>query len=184
MPVALSPWTEERIVDLKLYAEQGYSCSQIAGLLGNATRNSVVGKLHRLGISTVNQPGGGSRKKNPTPRRSVAKSRVFATRWGASDDHVKPPLDLSRLRAADLIPLHVSLVQLGASSCRFPYGDGPFTFCGHDTLGQGSYCDQHHWLVYKAPETRQPRPDTAAMNRQKYPTAAVLAALEATEEAA
>lgn len=44
-------WTDERIATLRELWEQGLSASQIAGKLGNITRNAVIGKVHRLGLS-------------------------------------------------------------------------------------------------------------------------------------
>lgn len=44
-------WTDERIATLRDLWEQGLSASQIATKLGNITRNAVIGKVHRLGLS-------------------------------------------------------------------------------------------------------------------------------------
>lgn len=184
MPAPLGVWTDDRISELKLYAEQGYTCSQIAAMIGNATRNSVIGKLHRLGLTTKNEPGGGGFKKTKRPPRSrVAKSRIVSTRW-ASDGKVKPPLNFAELRGADLVPLHISFEGLTANSCRFPYGEGPYTYCGHDTLSVGSYCDQHQRIVYRQPGERALRPDTTFRNLQTFANVEVLRALDVAEEAA
>jgi GcrA cell cycle regulator len=44
-------WTDERVELLKKLWNDGLSASQIAGELGNVTRNAVIGKVHRLGLS-------------------------------------------------------------------------------------------------------------------------------------
>ena len=44
-------WTEERVEMLKRLWQEGLSASQIAGELGGVTRNAVIGKVHRLGLS-------------------------------------------------------------------------------------------------------------------------------------
>ena len=45
-------WTDEIIEQLKQHWSEGKSASQIASLLGNGlTRNAVIGKVHRLGLS-------------------------------------------------------------------------------------------------------------------------------------
>ena len=45
-------WTDERVEKLKRLWAEGLSASQIAGELGNGiTRNAVIGKVHRLGLS-------------------------------------------------------------------------------------------------------------------------------------
>lgn len=46
-------WTDERIDSLKRLCAEGKSASRIAGELGGVTRNAVIGKLHRLGLSTA-----------------------------------------------------------------------------------------------------------------------------------
>src|SRR5947209_18584639 len=44
-------WTDDRVEQLKKFWEAGLSASQIAAELGNVTRNAVIGKVHRLGLS-------------------------------------------------------------------------------------------------------------------------------------
>ena len=45
-------WTDERVELLRKLWQDGLSASQIAGELGNGiTRNAVIGKVHRLGMS-------------------------------------------------------------------------------------------------------------------------------------
>ena len=44
-------WTEERVSVLKKLWAEGHSASQIAKQLGGVTRNAVIGKVHRLGLS-------------------------------------------------------------------------------------------------------------------------------------
>src|SRR5919198_626323 len=52
-------WSDDRVEQLKKLWEAGLSASQIAAQLGNITRNAVIGKVHRLGLS--------GRAKNPSP---------------------------------------------------------------------------------------------------------------------
>ncbi|MCY1128252.1 GcrA cell cycle regulator, partial [Frigidibacter sp. RF13] len=44
-------WTDERVELLKKMWGEGQSASQIAKELGSVTRNAVIGKVHRLGLS-------------------------------------------------------------------------------------------------------------------------------------
>jgi len=44
-------WTDERVETLKRLWLDGLSASQIAKQLGGVTRNAVIGKVHRLGLS-------------------------------------------------------------------------------------------------------------------------------------
>src|SRR4051795_8062340 len=47
----LQTWTDDRVELLKKLWGDGLSASQIAGELGGITRNAVIGKVHRLGLS-------------------------------------------------------------------------------------------------------------------------------------
>jgi len=51
-------WTDERVETLKRMWIEGQSASQIAKELGGITRNAVIGKVHRLGLSN-RAPGAG-----------------------------------------------------------------------------------------------------------------------------
>ncbi|MEP0671621.1 MAG: GcrA family cell cycle regulator, partial [Sulfitobacter pontiacus] len=44
-------WTDDRVEILKKMWGEGQSASQIAKELGGVTRNAVIGKVHRLGLS-------------------------------------------------------------------------------------------------------------------------------------
>lgn len=56
-------WTDERVDTLKQLWHQGFTASQIAERLGNLSRNAVIGKAHRLGLSGRPSPiKGGSRE--------------------------------------------------------------------------------------------------------------------------
>ncbi|MGH1457761.1 MAG: GcrA family cell cycle regulator [Paracoccaceae bacterium] len=59
-------WTDDRVELLKKMWGEGQSASQIAKELGGVTRNAVIGKVHRLGLS--NRSGGGSAAKADTAK--------------------------------------------------------------------------------------------------------------------
>ena len=63
-------WTDERVETLKKMWADGQSASQIAKELGGVTRNAVIGKVHRLGLS--NRVGGAPVK--PEPNKGKAPS--------------------------------------------------------------------------------------------------------------
>lgn len=64
-------WTEERVDILKKLWGEGYSASQIAARLGDVTRNAVIGKAHRLGLS-------GRQTTRPAAGRAAAPARAEA----------------------------------------------------------------------------------------------------------
>ncbi len=63
-------WTEERVELLKKMWGEGQSASQIAKELGGVTRNAVIGKVHRLGLS--NRTGGAA----PAAPKAEAKPKA------------------------------------------------------------------------------------------------------------
>ena len=78
-------WTDERVARLTKLWGEGLSASQIAADLGDVSRNAVIGKVHRLGLSGRTKPGGnaGGRPKRadapaPTGRPAGAASAAAA----------------------------------------------------------------------------------------------------------
>src|SRR6266436_7579726 len=65
-------WNDERVETLKRLWAEGLSASHIATELGGITRNAVIGKVHRLGIS--------GRAKSPSsagPRKARTQSHML-----------------------------------------------------------------------------------------------------------
>ncbi|WP_424832906.1 GcrA family cell cycle regulator [Ruegeria sp.] len=63
-------WTDERVELLKKMWGEGQSASQIAKELGGVTRNAVIGKVHRLGLSNRTagaSPAKAEPKEKPAP---------------------------------------------------------------------------------------------------------------------
>ena len=66
-------WTDERVETLKRMWNEGQSASQIAKELGGVTRNAVIGKVHRLGLS--NRVGGGHDEDEAAPAPVAAATK-------------------------------------------------------------------------------------------------------------
>ena len=66
-------WTEDRVETLKTMWTDGNSASQIAKALGGVTRNAVIGKVHRLGLS--NRAGSIKSNREKSPLRASSKAR-------------------------------------------------------------------------------------------------------------
>ncbi len=67
-------WTDERVEILKKMWGEGQSASQIAKELGGVTRNAVIGKVHRLGLS--NRAGSGGTAKAEPKAKPAAKAEA------------------------------------------------------------------------------------------------------------
>lgn len=68
-------WTEQRIDMLRKLWGQGQTASQIATLLGGVTRNAVIGKAHRLGLTGRPSPIKREGTEIAAPRRKPAAQR-------------------------------------------------------------------------------------------------------------
>lgn len=148
----MSEWTDDHIRYLRdLMKMGGYSRSQIAYLINERfrtsyTRNSVIGKCNRMGLTTDAPP---TPAKGPT---KIRKSRRFKNR----------PKSASAIRApqhAETLPQRepagagadnhresfIDLLDLGPGECRWPTGDGvPYAFCGAPVCPESSYCSEHY----------------------------------------
>ncbi len=61
-------WTEERVATLTKMWGEGQSASQIAKELGGVTRNAVIGKVHRLGLSNRTTTKAAAKPAKPAPK--------------------------------------------------------------------------------------------------------------------
>lgn len=69
-------WSDERVEKLKKMWAEGQSASQIAKELGGVTRNAVIGKVHRLGLSNRNGSGGGAAETPASKPKPASKPRA------------------------------------------------------------------------------------------------------------
>lgn len=79
-------WTDERVEILKKMWGEGQSASVIAKELGGVTRNAVIGKVHRLGLS--NRSSGGT--KAPAADKAKAAAKPKAAPKKAAEPAPKP----------------------------------------------------------------------------------------------
>src|SRR5713226_3963352 len=75
MPANEPTWTAERLERLKSRFEAGLTCRQIAAEIG-VSRNAVIGKLSRLGLTRDKPPGGEARPARPRERRGRSVPRL------------------------------------------------------------------------------------------------------------
>lgn len=92
----MSDWTEARVNRLKLDWESGLSANQCATRLGGVTRNAVIGKVHRLGLSGRAVATRRLRRKGTRPR-GVRRKRTFS-----------PPKAIMALLAAGHDPIAIA----------------------------------------------------------------------------
>jgi GcrA cell cycle regulator len=161
-------WTDERVELLKKLWLDGRSASQISAELGGGvTRNAVIGKVHRMGLS--------GRTKAPEPSIAVARPRERASARPSTVARtplvrgnlalaVAPrlsPLPAARPVEEVVVPIseRVTLIELREAMCRWPLGDPAqpdFRFCGIRTPGAlGPYCGYHAGIAYQPAQERR-----------------------------
>ena len=152
-------WTDERVETLKKLWLDGLSASQIAKQLGGVTRNAVIGKVHRLGLSGRAAPSHPSRPafKAPRPPRPIQTPAPRARTAEPRPHH--PPV--TRPSAAPFVDLPgtATVLTLGAHMCKWPIGDpssNDFTFCGRRASDESSsYCVDHARVAYAPPQGKK-----------------------------
>jgi GcrA cell cycle regulator len=149
-------WTDERVELLKKLWQDGLSASQIAKQLGGVTRNAVIGKVHRLGLSGRAAPSKPARTvfKAPRPARPVT-AAPSAPRRIAEPVALAP--QASPVRYVEEAPGMATVLTLGAHMCKWPIGDpalDSFTFCGRRS-GEGPYCDEHSQIAYQPAQAKK-----------------------------
>lgn len=141
----LTGWTDERVARLKELWSAGWSASQIAADLGFVTRNAVCGKIDRLGLSGIKRSQKVMAARAPVIRRTgdhLARVQRIVQARSAVDAVIRPePFVVQDI--PHVSPRHIGLMELSDSTCKWPFGDGPFTFCGCEVRGSGPYCVPH-----------------------------------------
>ncbi len=147
-------WTEERVEVLKKLWLDGFSASQIAKQLGDGlTRNAVIGKVHRLGLSgraAPSQPQRPAFKATRPPRPSPVAQPAVARRPEPVVAAPQPPAVYACEETGA-----ATVLTLGSHMCKWPIGDpssDSFSFCGRAS-NEGPYCVQHARVAYQV----QPR---------------------------
>ena len=158
-------WTEERVGALKKLWLEGQSASQIAKALGGGvTRNAVIGKVHRLGLSgraAPSQPARASfRTQRPKPAAQPTRAPSAPRRIEAAEPRPEPvaaPAPMPELEGT------ATVLTLGAHMCKWPIGDpssSGFSFCGR-RASEGVYCVEHAKVAYQ-PQVRKGGRDGAS----------------------
>ncbi len=162
-------WTEDRVEVLKKLWAEGLSASQIANRLGGVTRNAVIGKVHRLGLSGRATT---SRAKAPRPRRRLdpktdGQARPHLPTNGAIalkpiyDEEPEADVELAPSPVEDLVvPIsqRATIISLKESMCRWPIGDPgdkDFHFCGRSSPPGIPYCEHHAQIAYQPVHARR-----------------------------
>jgi GcrA cell cycle regulator len=171
MSATVGGWTDERVASLKKLWLEGLSASQIAKQLGGVTRNAVIGKVHRLGLSGRATPAAPARPVFKAPRAPrPAMAAPHTPRRVEPTLHAHAHAPATPLPTVREEPGSATVLTLGAHMCKWPIGDPAtdgFTFCGRRTGGDdGPYCHEHARVAYQ-PQVKKggKRSDVADLTR-------------------
>ena len=135
-------WTEEKVQKLKELWGKGNTASQIAEIIGNISRNAVIGKAHRLNLSAkiVNRSRTNSSFNTNNKSKNIEKrSRRIKFRSLLLDKNFEPAKNLS-------------LEQLTEDTCKYMEGhpnEESASFCGRKNVEKFSYCPLHLIVVFQ-----------------------------------
>ncbi|NWG52343.1 MAG: GcrA cell cycle regulator [Hydrogenophilaceae bacterium] len=144
----MSFWTDENVALLRKLWGEGRSARDIAARISGATRNSIIGKAHRLGLPS----------RTPLTRVAPRPKSEKAPRARA------PRLPRFVAEAIDAVVVQLAphgfsdgavatVLTVKDGMCKYPIGDPKakdFAYCGRDAC-RGSYCADHARLAYTSP---------------------------------
>ncbi len=158
-------WTAEREDELrKLWPNNDLSCSALGTLLG-VSRNSIIGKAHRMKLP--------ERKLSRTPKKDPAPGERMLTharrgdplRSGLNEGNrpYRPPLDLCEASERVDLPAEqsdcaVDIFALTPEHCHFPLwptSERSGLYCGRGAHKGLSYCLGHAHVVFQPSQGRR-----------------------------
>jgi len=156
-------WTDDRVEQLKKLWEAGLSASQIAAELGNITRNAVIGKVHRLGLSgRAKSPSSAApRQRKVRPAQHMMRINRPVSRGNtALAQAFEVEAEPDPIAYDNVVPMsqRLNLLELNESTCHWPVGDpssADFFFCGGKALGGLPDCAQHSRVAYQPASDRR-----------------------------
>jgi len=157
----ISEWTPERTNALIALWDEGHSTAEIGRRLG-VTKNSVVGKVHRLRLPKRGSPihsgsGHSARSEGPV---SIHRAPIAPRPAASAAARPAPAHSGVAIRTQPVIPKAVyepmptnviKLSALTSDMCSWPIGDpgtAGFRFCGRSAVTGKPYCPEHCSIAY------------------------------------
>jgi GcrA cell cycle regulator len=157
-------WAPQHSDALREFLAKGMSFGEAADAINakfdtSFSRNATLGRAKRMGLVSSHRPA----ERRTPPQASVPRLRERSER---SETDSRPLVTPSgrwegvNLRCIEIVPRHLSLMQLEAGDCRYPYGGDAegeaISFCGHPQRDGSSYCAGHLHLT-RGPGTASER---------------------------
>ena len=142
-------WTPEKEEKLKELWKKGYSGSQIANMLGDTTRNAVIGKAHRLKLEarTISKKHRSkiNTEKNNSENKTQKLGRKARFKALLLDKNFEPENPKT-------------IEELTDKTCRWPIGhpyEEKFYFCGRTAIDKFPYCKLHLIYAYQPKNAKE-----------------------------
>ena len=136
-------WTDEKVNKLRNLWGKGQTASQIAEIIGGVSRNAVIGKAHRLNLSSNIKARSIKTSKNITSTKIDNNLKLKGRRIKFK----------SLLLDKDFEPAkNLNLEELTENTCKYMEGDPDkkdSSFCGRKTVEKFSYCPLHLMVVFQ-----------------------------------
>ena len=136
-------WNDEKVNKLRNLWGKGQTASQIAEIIGGVSRNAVIGKAHRLNLSSNIKARSIKTSKNITSTKIDNNVRLKGRRIKFK----------SLLLDKDFEPAkNLNLEELTENTCKYMEGDPDkkdSSFCGRKTVEKFSYCPLHLMVVFQ-----------------------------------
>ena len=135
-------WTDDKVNKLKELWGKGKTASQIAEIIGGITRNAVIGKAHRLNLSSKIKTRSAVNLKN-----SQKNNEISTAKRGRKSKFRSLLLDKDFEPAKNL-----QLEELTEDTCKYMEGhpdEENSSFCGRKNVEKFSYCPLHLIVVFQ-----------------------------------
>jgi len=155
-------WDDQKISKLKELWGNGSTASQIAEIIRVISINAVIGKAHRLNLSSKVRSRNASSSKNlqgKTEENNIKKNYGRKSKFQ------------SLIIEKDFEPENPKkLEELDESLCKWPVGhpeEEKFYFCGRSSLKDFSYCKLHLLYAYQ-PKGKKEEPANKDEEAHQY----------------
>ena len=156
-------WNNEKVAKLKELWGKGSTASQIAEMIGGLSRNAVIGKAHRLNLSSkirsknlsTSQNFQNNTEENNSKNQRRGRKSKFQSLIIEKDFEPENPKKLE---------------ELDDNSCKWPSGhpeEKSFYFCGRTSLKDFSYCKLHLLYAYQ-PKGKKEEPADKEEEASQY----------------